>query len=166
MTSSCFANAPTAGLICYLSGYAQTKMSYRNETHIPKLWIMNPFVVKLSPDVMSEYGPLPTSVSTVEFAGNACDSHYHDATSGLMRLISPTIRLFVQRLSQANNKGTIKAIFYWPFVRRIQDNWWILHTKRTVIRIWKCWIYSLRFLSLSVPWQNAKINTSYSMTIT
>ena len=61
-------------------------------------------------------------------------SHYNDATWGLMRLISPTIWLFVQRLSQANNKGTIKALYYWPFVRRIQDKWWILHAKGRVIR--------------------------------
>ena len=37
----------------------------------------------------------------------------------LRRLISPTIRLYVRKLVQANNKETFKALHYWPFVQRI-----------------------------------------------
>ena len=47
-------------------------------------------------------------------------AHHSDVTWASIRLKSPTIRLFRQRLFQSNNKEHSKAPDHWPFLRGIQ----------------------------------------------
>ena len=86
------------------------------------------------------------------------DIHFSNVKWVSLRLKSPTIRPFVQKLFQTNMNENIKALQYWPFVRGVY--WWLVAQRirfkmpRFTLRLTiQCYIYILSIGVNSKHWE-------------